>query len=875
MADIHTETGVIMGSKNLLPALLLGSALLLGGCAGDDGDDGATGTTGATGETGATGATGATGTTGLQSLTVQSPLPVGSAACPQGGVRIDTGSDSNRNNNLDLSEITQSSNICAKDDEKNFVRLATFPVCRQYEEDCNTDTETAAEIVAASEDGRTLIYTDSPAQQVGFVDIIDPTNPQALGTLDADGEPTSVAVAGRYALVAVDTSPDFINPSGELLVIDIPTGAVVRTLDLGGQPDSVAVSPDRRFAAIAIENQRDEDAGDGAPPQLPAGYLVVLQLTGAPATWTRTDVELELPGMTYPNDPEPEYIDINSRNEAVVTLQENNHIAIVDLASARVVADFSAGAVDLDGIDTLDERPNRVLQENTLTAVLREPDGVTWINDELLATANEGDLDGGSRGFTVFNRNGVVIYEAGNQLDQIAARVGNYPDRRSDAKGNEPENLTAASYGADDYLFINSERASVVYVYDINDPVQPMFRQVLPAALSPEGIVAIPSRRLLITASEVDTRSGIARAGLGIYGYRTTLPTYPSISAADRADGTPIAWGAMSGLTSDPMDADKLYAIDDSFFRANRIFTLDLTTRPVTLASELAIKDSGDVLANTPVVTVPDPTVSSSNAARSGVFDQADRALLINADKTVNLDPEGIARASDGGFWLASEGNGSVVGAEAGRPILSLNFLLKTTAEGVIQNVIRLPDAVNAAQFRFGFEGVAEYNGSVYVAFQRPWALLNDGADRVRIGVYNIAAGTWSFLLYPIEPVASPNGGWVGLSDLTSLGGGKFLMVERDNQGGPDARIKRLYSFDVTGVAAGGTVTKTLVRDLLAQGDLTRTGGLAPEKIEGSAVTLDGDVWIVNDNDGVDGNSGETQLTRLGTLDELQDAAPL
>jgi hypothetical protein len=123
--------------------------------------------------------------------------------------------------------------------------------------------------------------------------------------------------------------------------------------------------------------------------------------------------------------------------------------------------------------------------------------------------------------------------------------------------------------------------------------------------------------------------------------------------------------------------------------------------------------------------------------------------------------------------------------------------------------------------------------------------------------------------------VASPNGGWVGLSDLTSLGGGKFLMVERDNQGGPDARIKRLYSFDVTGVAAGGTVTKTLVRDLLAQGDLTRTGGLAPEKIEGSAVTLDGDVWIVNDNDGVDGNSGETQLTRLGTLDELQDAAPL
>ncbi|MGA0839856.1 MAG: esterase-like activity of phytase family protein, partial [Pseudomonadales bacterium] len=734
---------------------------------------------------------------------------------------------------------------------------------------------TAAEIVAASEDGRTLIYTDSPGEQIGFVDITDPGNPLALGTLPTPGEPTSVAVAGRYALAAVDTSPDFLNPSGELLVIDIASGAEVRTLDLGGQPDSVAVSPDRRYAAIAIENQRDEDAGDGAPPQLPAGYLVVLSLQGEPATWTRTDVALDLPGMIYPDDPEPEYVDINARNEAVVTLQENNHIAIVDLATATVIEDFSAGAVDLDGIDTLDERPNRVLQEDTLTAVLREPDGVTWINDELLATANEGDLDGGSRGFTVFRRDGLVVFESGNQLDQISVRVGNYPDRRSDAKGNEPENIAAATYGADDFLFINSERASLVYVYDINDPIQPLFRQVLPAALSPEGVIAIPSRRLLVTASEVDGRDGIARAGLGIYGYRTTLPTYPSISSENRTDGTPIAWGAMSGLANDPSNPETLYAIDDSFFRANRIFTLNVGTRPVTLTEELAIKDTGDVLANVPVVTVPDPTVSSSNAARVGVFDQADRALLINADKTVNLDPEGIARASDGGFWIASEGNGSVAGAESGRPILSLNFLIKTTSDGVIQNVIRLPDAVNAAQFRFGFEGVAEHNGNVYVAFQRPWALLNDGANLVRIGVYNIAAGTWSFLLYPIEDVASPNGGWVGLSDITSLGNGQFLVVERDNQGGPDARIKRLYRIDVTGVAAGSTLTKTLVRDLLGQGDLTRTGGLPPEKIEGSAVTADGDVWIVNDNDGVNDNSGETQMIRLGTLEALEAEAPL
>jgi hypothetical protein len=44
------------------------------------------------------------------------------------------------------------------------------------------------------------------------------------------------------------------------------------------------------------------------------------------------------------------------------------------------------------------------------------------------------------------------------------------------------------------------------------------------------------------------------------------------------------------------------------------------------------------------------------------------------------------------------------------------------------------------------------------------------------------------------------------------------------------------------------------------------SGGLVPEKIEGSAITASGNVWIVNDNDGVDDNSGETQLLNLGPL---------
>ncbi len=56
---------------------------------------------------------------------------------------------------------------------KSFNRIASFPICSQIDATCNTDTETAAEIVAASQDGMTLIYSDSPMKQIGFVDIAD------------------------------------------------------------------------------------------------------------------------------------------------------------------------------------------------------------------------------------------------------------------------------------------------------------------------------------------------------------------------------------------------------------------------------------------------------------------------------------------------------------------------------------------------------------------------------------------------------------------------------------------------------------------------------------------------------------------------------
>lgn len=150
----------------------------------------------------------------------------------------------------------------------SFNRISTFQACLNLDANCNTDTETVAEIVTASKDGMTLVYTDSETGSIGFIDIQDPASPSPLGALDVEGEPTSVSVLENYAIVAVNTSADFINTSGKLVAVDITSQTVVKEWDLGGQPDSVAVSKDGKYIVIAIENERDEDLGDGIPPQV-------------------------------------------------------------------------------------------------------------------------------------------------------------------------------------------------------------------------------------------------------------------------------------------------------------------------------------------------------------------------------------------------------------------------------------------------------------------------------------------------------------------------------------------------------------------------------------------------------------------------------
>lgn len=698
--------------------------------------------------------------------------------------------------------------------ETAFNRVATFSVLENLPADRDAAGETVAEIVAASEDGMTLIYTDSEQEALGFVDITAPRSPVAAGFVALPGEPTSVAVSGGVALVAVNESADYVNVAGDLIAVDIETQEILASCALGGQPDSIAAGDG--FVAIAIENERDEDLNDGVIPQMPAGNLTLVDLEdGVPVCQTLRVVDMAGLADVAGSDPEPEFVAIHGGN-VVVTIQENNHLAVVDASTGEVTTHFSAGSVALDMIDTQEEGVIRPVE--SVAGLVREPDAVKWLDEAHFVTANEGDYEGGSRGFTIFKVDGTVVFDSGNTLEHLAIRLGHYPEERSGNKGAEPEGIEIATFGDQTLLFVGLERAGLIAVYDATNPAAPQFLQALPAGIGPEGLVAIPSRNLFVVANEADLREDNGPgASVMIYAREDGPAAYPTVQSGN-AMGAPIPFAALSGLAAHPDAASTLFAVSDSFLTEAAIYRLDASSMPAIITERLVVTMDGEPVEN--------------------------------------LDLEGVAVAADGSFWLASEGH-----PDRDRP----NQIIRTSATGEVLERIALPAELIGGWARFGLEGVTVDGDMVWVAQQRTWG--DDEPGQVKLMGYNTLSGQWSAVSYQLD---EPVNGWVGLSEITALGDGRFLIVERDNQIGENAAVKRLYLIDMTGLEAGMSamdaplVEKVLVRDLLD--DLASANGYVLDKIEGFTIAADGTAYILTDNDGVDDHSGETQFIRLGDL---------
>ena len=723
-----------------------------------------------------------------------------------------------------------------------------------------------AEIIAATPDGLTVVYTNSSDKNLGIVDLSRPLYPVLAATVDLPGEPTSVAVTpdGQYALTVVNTSrleegekPE-IKP-GQLIFVDLKTHEIKASLPIGCGPDSIALgrAGDKLLAVIAIENEPvivdadgkrlDEDApGDPRDISKPGLVQIVEINLENPAGSVVGDVtfseeDMTAAGLYFPKDPQPEFVDIVN-GKAAVTLQENNGLAVIDLNSGKValfssglVADRPADLTEDDAISFTQTYPGDVKDKKL--AGSRFPDAVAWNADgTMLLTADEGEPNfTGGRGWSCWSPEGAFVWDDGGALEREAVALGHYPEGRSENKGVEMEGVETAVFGDREFAFVGSERGSFVAVYDITVPSSPTLLQILPTGMEPEGLLALPGRNLFLTSEEA---SGTISIFAGSDSYYEPSPLGPRLRSA----GFRQPWSALSGLAADPKCSSILYSVPDNAL-PSVIYQVELMGDGNALVSYL---------------------VPITENGQQALFDL--EGLVVD---TSILAPE------NPGFWLASEGN-----ANFGKDGYTPNLLIQVDAAGRVLNKVALPTEVDSPQGgsirNNGFEGVTISSDGRYLlaAIQRDFADdKTDGVKYARIGRYDLKDKTWDFFLYPLENTETKKD-WIGLSEIVNLGDDLYAVIERDKQVGGAAKLKAVYVFSLDGLTPfkgsltkdskieGSVISKMLLLDVL--------NSFAPfEKVEGLAVSQNGVIWAVLDNDG---GEVDTVLKAVGYLPDAVKA---
>ncbi len=186
---------------------------------------------------------------------------------------------------------------------------------------------------------------------------------------------------------------------------------------------------------------------------------------------------------------------------------------------------------------------------------------------------------------------------------------------------------------------------------------------------------------------------------------------------------------------------------------------------------------------------------------------RADR-LLTGAD----LDIESLRRARDGSLWFGDEFGPFLLHTDATGSVLEAPIPLPGVQSP--QNpFLPSPDAWTLRASR-GFEGMARSIDGRTLYPMLEGALRTDHDPRRRIvHEFDLRAGaytgrTWQYRVDAAFPDAV-------IGDLTALDRHRFVLIERDDAQGAEARQKKVYAVDLRRVDADGFLEKRLVLDLL------------------------------------------------------------
>jgi len=205
----------------------------------------------------------------------------------------------------------------------------------------------AAEITAFDPSTNRLFAVNNGSENK--IDVIDITNPASISVIKSismstyGGYVNSVAVSNGKLAAAIESTNK--QAPGKIVVFNTTTYAEIKSITVGSLPDMVTFTPDGNYIISANEGEPSADYLND-----PEGTISIIKVSDYSVTTLNfASFESQLasltgkgfrifgPGKNFNKDIEPEYITVSDDSKtAYVTLQENNAIAEVDIASATI-----------------------------------------------------------------------------------------------------------------------------------------------------------------------------------------------------------------------------------------------------------------------------------------------------------------------------------------------------------------------------------------------------------------------------------------------------------------------------------------------------------------------------------------------------------
>jgi len=388
-------------------------------------------------------------------------------------------------------------------------------------------------VLVANEGEPNELYTTDPEGSISIIDVTNINRPtvRTAGFTQFNGQADQLRAAGvrlfgyNSPSVAQDLEPEYVAVSEDsrtawvtlqennaLAVVDIEAGVVTDIKPLGFKDHSLAANkldasdrddPDGTGPLTNSVNIRNWPVLGMYQPDAIAAYTAGGQtyLVTANEGDARVYPPADIPGG-------PDEGDIFNEEARVGSLSLNTGI-------------FSSAVCG--GTCTGNARLGRLNVTRTLGL-----NPVTGLYDALYPF--------GARSFSIWTANGQLVWDSGDQLEQLTAALpmvkfnashsNNNQDDRSDNKGPEPEGVALGRLGTKTFAFIGLERVGGVVVFDVTNPSSPSYvtyvntRSGTAGDLGPEGVAFVPAvqspnkRPLVIVGNEVSGTTAIFQVNL-------------------------------------------------------------------------------------------------------------------------------------------------------------------------------------------------------------------------------------------------------------------------------------------------------------------------------------------------------------------------